>query len=144
MKKLLCTLLSAAMLCGCAAAPVQTAPTESPAVRWQLEKGGLTISVPDGLAENAITTEKKADHTVVRIHAPGTYILSGRLDAGQIAVELGEPAREDPNAVVTLVLDGADITCPSAPAIVFYNVYESGAPGGDAGANVILAAGSVN
>lgn len=149
MKKLLCTLLSAAMLCGCAAAPVQTAPatsvpTESPAVRWQLHKGGLSISAPDGLAENAITTEEAADHTVVRIHAPGTYILSGKLDAGQIAVDLGETAKDDPNAVVTLVLDGADITCPSAPAIVFYNVYESGNPGGAAGANVILAAGSEN
>ena len=144
MKKLLCTLLSAAMLCGCAAAPVQTAPTESTAAHWQLEKGGLTISAPDGLAENAITTEEAADHTVVRIHAPGTYILSGRLDAGQIAVDLGETAKDDPNAVVTLVLDGAEITCPSAPAIVFYNVYESGEPGGAAGANVILAEGSEN
>ena len=144
MKKLLCTLLSAAMLCGCAAAPVQTAPTESTAAHWQLEKGGLTISAPDGLAENAITTEEAADHTVVRIHAPGTYILSGKLDAGQIAVDLGETAKDDPNAVVTLVLDGAEITCPSAPAIVFYNVYESGNPGGAAGANVILAEGSEN
>ena len=149
MKKLLCTLLTAAMLCGCAAAPVQTvpatsAPTESTAAQWQLEKGGLTISAPDGLSENAITSEEAKDHTVVRISAPGTYILSGKLDAGQIAVDLGEKAREDPNAVVTLILDGLDITCPSAPAIVFYNVWESGEPGGTAGANVILAEGSVN
>ena len=143
MKKLLCTLLSAAVLCGCAAAPIQTAPSESSAVHWQLEKGGLRISAPDGLAENAITTEETADHTVVRIHAPGTYVLSGTF-SGQIAEDLGEKAKEDPTAVVTLILDNADITCASAPAVMFYNVYECGQPEGSAGANVILAAGSEN
>ena len=149
MKKLLCAILSAVMLSGCAAAPVQTvpatsAPTESTATHWQLEKGGLEILSPDGMAENAITTEKTKDHTIVRINAPGTYILSGRLEAGQIAVDLGENAKDDPNAVVTLILDGLDITCTDAPAVIFYNVYESGEPGGQDGANVILADGSWN
>jgi hypothetical protein len=59
-------------------------------------------------------------------------------------VDLGKNAKDDPNAVVTLVLDNLDITCTVAPAVIFYNVYESGQPDGPAGANVILAPGSTN
>ena len=182
MKKLLCAVLTAALLCGCAAAPaVTTGPAESTADaadRWMLEKGGLEILVPGGMAENAITAandivcyeaghgadygegeeheahtaEEAAAHTVVHITRPGTYILSGKLSLGQIAVDLGEDAKNDPNAVVTLILDGLDITCQVAPAIIFYNVYECGDPEhpkadvdtSAAGANVILAEGSEN
>lgn len=101
------------------------------------------------------SADEAADHTVVHITKPGAYRVSGRLSAGQIAVDLGEDAYEDPNAVVELILDGADITCTVAPAIVFYNVYEcDGAWSTDtakaevdtskAGANLILAGGSEN
>ena len=150
MKKLLCSMLAAAMLCGCTAptvqpTPSQTAANDAAADRWMLEKGGLEISVPGGMAENAITATQEAEgHTVVRISTPGTYILSGRLDAGQIAVDLGETAKNDPNATVTLVLDGVEISCSVAPAVIFYHVYESGQPDGPAGANVVLAEGSRN
>lgn len=63
-------------------------------------------------------------HTVVHITKPGTYEISGTLEAGQIFVDLGEEAKTDPEAVVTLILNNADITCTVAPAIFFYNVYE--------------------
>ena len=63
-------------------------------------------------------------HTVVNITAPGAYRISGKLSAGQIRVDLGEDAREDPNGVVELILSGADITCTVAPAVLFMNVYE--------------------
>lgn len=63
-------------------------------------------------------------HTVVHITKPGTYELSGTMEAGQIFVDLGKDAKEDPEAVVTLILNGVDITCTVAPAIFFYNVYE--------------------
>ncbi len=63
-------------------------------------------------------------HTVVHITKPGTYEISGSMDAGQIFVDLGEDAKEDPSAVVNLILNDADITCTVAPAIFFYNVYE--------------------
>ena len=97
-------------------------------------------------------TQAEADaHTVVHITQPGTYRLSGRLSAGQIAVDLGENAEEDMSAVVTLILDGADITCTVAPAIIFYCVYECGSKDTEtasetvdtsrAGANVVLADG---
>lgn len=150
MKKLLCAILTAAMLCGCAAPAVRTTPTvsileDSGAVRIRLEDGKMTVTAPDGMDKNAVSSTIEADqHTVIRISAPGTYVLSGNLPAGQIAVDLGENAKADPNAVVTLVLDDLDITCTVAPAILFERVYESGEPGGPAGANVVLAEGSQN
>lgn len=93
-------------------------------------------------------------HTVVHITKPGRYVLSGNLSAGQIAVDLGEDAETDPNAVVTLILNEVDITCTVAPAIIFYNVYECGVADEEAatkdidtskaGANVIVADGTEN
>ena len=101
------------------------------------------------------SAEEAADHLVVNITAPGNYRLSGRLDKGQIRIDLGEDAYEDPDAVVNLILDGVDITCEVGPAILFQNVYEcdgnwstdTAKPDVDttaAGANLILAEGSEN
>ena len=108
----------------------------------------------EGTDEEAHSAEEAAAHTVVTITQPGTYRISGTLSAGQVAVDLGEDAEDDPDAVVTLILDGVDITCTVAPAVIFYNVYECGSkdtetasPAVDtsaAGANVILADGSTN
>ena len=109
-------------------------------------------------------SESEADaHTVVNITKAGTYIISGTLTQGQIAVDLGDDAETDPDAVVTLIFNGADITCTVAPAVIFYNVYECNSEwvaydNGEtteynatsdvdttaAGANVIIADGSVN
>lgn len=99
--------------------------------------------------------QSEADsHTVVHITKPGRYVLSGKLSAGQVAVDLGEEAETDPQAVVTLILNGVDITCSVAPAIIFYNVYECGVADEEtatkdvdtskAGANVIIADGTTN
>ena len=112
------------------------------------------------------SAEEAAAHTVLHINAAGTYRLTGKLSAGQVAVDLGKKAKTDPEAVVTLILDNADITCTVAPAVIFYNVYEcdeawvaydsaeegeevsyTASPEVDtsaAGARVILADGSVN
>ena len=123
----------------------------------------------DGSAygEGAKTERHSADdaaaHTVVTITQPGTYRLTGSLSAGQIAVDLGKEAKDDPKAVVTLILDNADVTCTVAPALIFYNVYECDrdfvsydndenpdyqssaiVDTSAAGANVVIAAGSVN
>lgn len=78
----------------------------------------------DGEAWEMHTEEEAAEHLVVNISAPGNYRLSGTLDKGQIRVDLGEDAYEDPNAVVNLILDGVDINCTVGPAILFVNVYE--------------------
>lgn len=100
-------------------------------------------------------SQAEADaHTVVHITQPGTYALSGSLSTGQIAVDLGEDAAENPEAVVTLILNGVDITSTVAPAVIFYNVYECGSADTEtakkdvdtssAGANIIIADGTEN
>ena len=109
----------------------------------------------DGSAKDMHTAEEAAEHLVVNITAPGNYRVSGTLDKGQIRIDLGQDAYEDPNAVVNLILDGADITCTVAPAILFRNVYEcdgnwsvetakADVDTSAAGANLILADNSVN
>lgn len=107
----------------------------------------------DGDDSDKHTAEEAAAHTLVTITEAGTYRISGTLSSGQLAVDLGEDAVTDPAAVVTLVLDGAEITCTVAPAVIFYNVYECSDSTVDtkgtvdtsaAGANVVIADGSEN
>ncbi|MCI9402751.1 MAG: carbohydrate-binding domain-containing protein [Oscillospiraceae bacterium] len=117
----------------------------------------------EGTAEERHSIGEAAEHTVVTITQPGTYRLSGSLSKGQIAIDLGEEAKDDPQAVVTLILDNVDVKCTVAPALIFYNVYECDrdfvaydndenpdyeatayVDTSEAGANVILAAGSEN
>ena len=78
----------------------------------------------EGTDADKHTADEAAAHTVVNITAPGAYRVTGKLSAGQIRIDLGEDAYDDPNAVVELILDNADITCTVAPAILFLNVYE--------------------
>lgn len=101
------------------------------------------------------TAEEAAENRVLHIQAAGTYRLTGEWK-GQILVDLGKDAADDPEAKVTLILNGADITCSVAPAIVFRNVYECDGDWAErteyspevdsteAGAVVILAKGSTN
>ena len=78
----------------------------------------------EGTASDKHTAEEAAAHTVVNIAQPGAYTVTGTLSAGQIRVDLGDDAYEDPNAVVELRLMNVDITCTVAPAILFLNTYE--------------------
>ena len=115
---------------------------------------GHDFTYGEGAAADAHSAEEAEAHTVVHITQPGTYALSGTLSAGQIAVDLGEDAEEDPEAVVTLILNGVDVTCTVAPAVIFYNVYECGSTDEEtasetvdtsaAGANVLIADGTLN
>ncbi len=119
---------------------------------FYLEGQGFTYGEGDVTDEHS---QADADaHTVVHITEPGDYHISGTLSLGQIAVDLGEGAAEDPEAKVTLILDNMNLTCSVAPAVIFYNVYECGSTDvetasgivdtSDAGANVIIADGSTN
>ena len=126
-------------------------------------RDGTDASYGEGTGADLHSAQEADAHTVVTIRRPGTYRVSGALDPGQLAVDLGDGAKGDPEAVVTLILDGVDLTCTVAPAVIFYNVYEcdtawvaydeeesaaySSSPIVDtaaAGANVVLADGSVN
>ena len=108
----------------------------------------------EGEPEDEHTQEEADKNTVVHITKPGDYVLSGFLSAGQIAVDLGEEAEEDPEAVVTLYLNGVDVNCDVAPAVIFYNVYECGSTDEEtatkdvdtsaAGANVVIMDNTVN
>jgi len=113
---------------------------------------GHDATYGEGEEKDAHSKEVADEHTVLHITRPGTYTLSGTLSKGQIAVDLGEDAKNDPESVVNLILDGVDVNCEVAPAVIFYNVYECGDKDNatkdvdttDAGANIILADGSEN
>lgn len=136
----------------------QTASTNSSAAVYTgaaivYYEAGHDSSYGEGTAADAHSAEEAAKHTVVTITEPGTYRVSGKLSAGQLAIDLGEDAATDPTAVVKLILDGVDITNSVAPAVIFYNVYEPYSATDDtkgvvdlgkAGAQVVLADGSVN
>ena len=175
--------VAAASLSGCGAQSRETDAQEFPdAVSIDLSDGGITVdgeavsadetaavytahdiiyyesgrdfTYGEGTEADAHTVDEAEAHTVVHITQPGTYALSGTLSAGQIAVDLGEGAADDQSAVVTLILNGVDITCTVAPAVIFYNVYECGSTDEDtasetvdtsaAGANVLIADGTLN
>ena len=114
---------------------------------------GQDFTYGEGTEADAHTQEEADAHTVVHITRPGTYVLSGKLSAGQIAVEIPK-AKKDEDAVVTLVLSGVDITSTVSPAVIFYNVYECSSDDEDdatmevdlthAGANVVIADGTIN
>ena len=78
----------------------------------------------EGSSADKHTREEAEKHTVVNITRSGAYRISGQLHYGQIRIDLGDDAFTDPDAVVELILDNADLTCTVAPAILFMNVYE--------------------
>ncbi len=108
----------------------------------------------DGEKQEEHSQAEADKHTVVHITQPGDYIISGNLSAGQIAVDLGKEAKNDPKSRVNITLNNADITCSVAPAIICYNAYECGTAEIEkatkdvdtsrAGFNIIIADGSVN
>ena len=105
----------------------------------------------EGTDKDKHSADEAAAHTVVNITQPGTYLVTGKLSAGQIFVNVGEEETDK----VTLILNGIDITCTVAPAVMFYEVYECDADASEesatyevdttnVGAKVVLADGSVN
>lgn len=117
-------------------------------------QAGLGFAYGKGTEQDEHSSEEAEAHTVVHITQAGTYAISGNLSKGQIAIDLGKEAEEDPTAVVNLILNGVDITCTVAPAVIFYHVYECGSDDEEtatmnvdtssAGANVLIADDTVN
>lgn len=108
----------------------------------------------EGTADEEHSQQEADRHTVINITQPGHYMVSGSISRGQIAVNLGDDAKKDPDAVVNIRLGNADITCTVAPAIICYNAYECGSSDTEtatkdvdtsaAGFNIIIEDGSVN
>ncbi|MBQ2812880.1 MAG: hypothetical protein IJE63_06450, partial [Clostridia bacterium] len=59
---------------------------------------GHDFTYGEGTDADAHSKEEADAHTVVRITQPGQYVLSGKLSKGQIAVDLGDEAEENPEA----------------------------------------------
>ncbi len=62
---------------------------------------------------------------VIHITKPGEYIIEGSFN-GQLFFDFGDDADtfENEDASVVVILNGADVTCSVAPAIIFHDVYE--------------------
>ena len=111
-------------------------------------------SVPEDMMH---TPEEAYNNAVLHIAKAGTYILEGTWH-GQIWIDLGDSddVFADESKKVTLVLNGVDVTCTVAPALVFYSVYEcdntwedretysKSVDLTDAGARVIISDGTTN
>ena len=101
--------------------------------------------------------EEAYNNAVLHITTPGTYVIEGSWH-GQIWIDLGDSddVFADASKKVTIVLNGVDVTCTVAPALVFYSVYEcdnawedrqthsKSVDLTDAGAKVIIADGTTN
>lgn len=64
------------------------------------------------------------ENPVLHICEAGEYILQGNWH-GQIWIDLKEDVFNDETKKVTIILNGVNVVCDVAPALVFYNVYES-------------------
>lgn len=115
---------------------------------------GKDSSYGEGSASDAHSSEEANKHTVITITQPGNYQVTGSISYGQIAINLGDGAKKDENAVVNLTLNNVEITNTVAPAIVVYNAYECGSDDtatatkdvdtSKAGFNLIIADDSIN
>lgn len=63
---------------------------------------GKDFTFGDGTKEEEHSQEEADSHTVVHITNAGRYVLSGKLSAGQIAVDLGEDAEDIPRLLLPL------------------------------------------
>ncbi|MBQ6773505.1 MAG: carbohydrate-binding domain-containing protein [Synergistaceae bacterium] len=113
----------------------------------------ISVSNSDVQAFEYMThsSEEAYNNPVLHITQPGTYRLSGTWN-GQIWFDPGSSEE------VTVILNGVNVTCTVAPAIVFHDVYECGPEDetdlvsfdvpsnvlADAGARVIIADNSTN
>lgn len=80
-------------------------------------------SIPTRMMHNE---EEAYANPVLHITQPGTYQLTGSWQ-GQVWIDLGsqDDTFADENAKVKLILNGVDVSCTVAPALVFYSVYEA-------------------
>lgn len=76
----------------------------------------LTSSMNNGGSSEEAKKANKAIDKIINITRSGTYEISGNLSNGQIAI-----GSNDIEGEVVIILNNANITCESAPAIFVYN-----------------------
>ena len=80
----------------------------------------------DGIPREMMHSAEDAyANPVIHITEPGEYIVEGSFN-GQLFFDFGDEddTFADESASVTVILNGADVDCTVAPAIVFHDVYE--------------------
>ena len=145
MKKLCVLLLALGLLLGTAAAE----DTETVIL---LSDDGITVNgeaIPEDASAPVFLTLVNETHEdvpescrdvtnrVVNLAAAGSYRIKGTATDVQLAVRAGE------SDAVRIILDGADLTCRTAPAILCLSALETAEPGAY-GVTIELAEGSEN
>ncbi len=145
MKRLCVILLALGLLLGAAAA-------EAEETVILISDNGITVNgeaiTEDGSApvylsfvnethEDVPDSLRDVTNRVVNLAAAGAYRISGTATDVQLAVRAGE------GDAVHLILDGADLTCRTAPAILCLSALETAEPGAY-GMTIELADGSDN
>ena len=116
-------------------------------------QGGVSNTDIEAFESMTHSAEEAYNNPVLHINEPGTYRLKGTWH-GQIWLDPGKDAQ------VIVILDGVEVSCDVAPAIVFHDVHECGPEDAsvvaeasrdigaevaeDAGAVVVIASGSTN
>ena len=144
LKKLLICLLCLCMTVPAFAAEEETvivlsddAITVNGEVITQDESASVYLAYKNETHEDVPKDLKDLSNRVITITAAGTYRVSGTATDAQIVVRAGEKDR------VRLILDGIDITCRTASAIIGEKAYDPRVPG-EYGLTIELAEGSVN
>lgn len=119
--------------------------------------GTLPVLGSEFPSEMMHSADEAFENPVIHITQPGEYIIEGTFN-GQLLFDFGDEedtfSNKDASAVV--ILNGANVTCSVAPAIVFHDVYECDNEWesrennsditdlSDAGAKIIIADGTEN
>lgn len=87
--------------------------------------GTLPVLGSEFPEEMMFPAEEAYENPVIHITQPGEYIVEGSFH-GQLFFDFGDEddTFADRDASVVVVLNGADVTCSVASAIVFHDVYE--------------------
>lgn len=94
-------------------------PTSDPAADPAEETKTITLKGASAAAEGSGV---KVEGSIITISEPGTYAISGKLDDGQIVVDVDKTAY--PEGVVELSLEGAEITSKTTSPVYVASVAD--------------------
>lgn len=111
MKKRIAAILLLCLALGLLGCQGQSASDQGETTLEGLMKGATTISLENGSASVKGPGASFQDGKVI-VSTGGTYLISGKLDNGQLLVDTGEEKQD-----VNLILDAVSIYCESEPGI---------------------------